>query len=696
MHVERRLSAQVHALARRSLGGEHGRNMAVTPFHLDAGQVKGEMGYADLVYRLAEQAPLRVLDGELIVGSATWVEATYERTPGLGEPSTSHLTPDFGKVLQVGYRGLRQQIMARLRRGDLELGGEELLRAMLRCLDAATLWHGRHIALLEERVQQADGLERASYEAVLEALRRVPEEPPATFHQAVMALWFAFAFQRLCGNWPGIGRIDAYLWPFLEADLQAGQITIDQAREILAHFWVKGSEWAGAPGYGRGTNGDAQFYQNIILSGCDAEGRDLTNPVTYLVLDIVEELFISDFPIAVRISRQTPERLLRRLAEVMRLGGGIVAVYNEETVIQALVRFGYPIEVARGFANDGCWEVQIPGQTAFSYHPFDMLRLLQETLGVVGPGPAACYATFEAVYAAFLVHLESYLEQWQATADGYRLGGRPAPLISLLVDDCIERARGYNDRGARYTVFSPHAGGLPDVADSLLAIKRFVFDQQVVTLDELVASLRSDWAGDEVLRRRIRSQLEGYGNDNQEANEMVRRVFDDYVRLAGQVHDRAGVLRPVGLSTFGRQIEWAPKRGATAAGSHAGDYLANNFSPSPGIDHEGPTAVLKSYCAVDFGKLPNGTALDLKLHPSATQGEEGLSALVGLLKTFVALGGLFMHLDVVDSALLREAQRHPERYPNLVVRVSGWSARFATLSREWQDMVIQRTEQVLR
>lgn len=696
MGVGMNLNPVTLELARRAMSGEHGRAMRAADFALDEAAGESEnRRYARAVMRIAERAPLRVTEGERIVGAATLLEAANHRTPLVGSYSTSHLTAGFDRVLKLGYRGLRAQIEARLARGDLDEPGRDFLHAMLTCLDAAEVWRRRYVALLEEVLAGATGPARAAYAQALDALRRVPEHPAETFFEAVQSLWFAYAFQRLCGNWSGVGRIDQMLGPYLERDLAAGRITLDEAREILAHFWIKGCEWTGAATDQVGSSGDAQFYQNIVLAGVDAEGRDVTNAVTYLVLDVVEALRISDFPIAVRLSERSPRPLLRRIAEVQRLGGGAVAIYNEDTILSSLVAFGYTLEQARTFANDGCWEIVLPGQTCFLYRPFDALLLLQETLGVTQPAeaPVPRYDDFESLYAAYLARLGAYLDEFHRQADAFELGGRAAPLISLLVDDCIERARGYHDRGARYTVFAPHAGGLPDVVNSLLAIRAYVYERGEMTLTEMVEALRANWEGREPLRRRIRGELVGYGNGDPAADALARRVFDDYTALAGRVRERAGVLRPAGISTFGRQIEWAERRGATAAGARKGEYLANNFSPSPGSDREGPTAVIRSFCAVDYTRLPNGTALELKIHPSAVKGEEGLDVLVALMRTFVQLGGVFLHIDVVDSDLLREAQAHPERYPTLAVRVSGWSARFATLSREWQNMIIERTEQ---
>jgi len=650
--------------------------------------------YALALLAIAEHAPLRIIEGEKLAGAATLLEATLHTTPLTGFGSTSHTTIGFESVLNTGYRGLRDKITRRLEQGKLDAKATDLLQAMITCLDAAAIWHRRYVAELEERIANSAGPQRENYQQVLASLINVPENPPATFREAVQSLWMMWSFQRLCGNWSGIGRIDKMLGPYLEKDLADGSITLDEARELLAHFWIKGCEWIVPDTELPPGSGDAQYYQNIILAGVDRDGNDVTNSVTYLILDIVEELHISDFPIAVRVSSRTPDTLFRRIAEVQRLGGGIVSIYNEDLVIRALVRFGYPVEEARDFTNDGCWEVLIPGKTAFGYWPFDTLQILQAALGLDADGASTpTYPDFESLYEAFLARLADTLEDIHRQIDGQFIDGIPAPLLSLFVDDCIENARGYHDRGPRYTVIAPHAGGLPDTINSLIVLKKFVFDDKRLSLSEFIGILRNNWAGQEALRREVQSACDLYGNDNPEADAMAVRVFNDYVELAGKLRERNGVLRPPGISTFGREIEWRNHRTATPFGRLRGDILATNLSPTPGTDRHGATAVIKSYCSMDFEKLPNGVPLELKFLPTSLNNETGLNCLITLLKTFIKLGGWYLQVDTVDSDTLRDAQIHPERYPNLSVRISGWSARFTTLNKDWQDMIIQRTVQ---
>lgn len=708
-HSIKRLSDTTRQLAERFLSGEIGREMSEVNFALtpqELAGLSGNLAYAVAVRRIAAHAPLRILPEELLVGSATLREATRHIVPGLycvwaNQPevacrSVSHTTIDFESALKIGYRGLRRQIETRLKQANLDDRGRDFLNAALQCLEAAGIWHMRHVTLLRELIAQCTGGQRVHYQAVLSALENVPENPPRTFAEAVQSLWLMWTFQRLFGNWSGLGRIDKMLGSYLQRDLDAGQITLDEARELIAHFWIKGCEWAGFPAGGAG---DAEFYQNVILGGVDEAGESVINDVTYLVLDVVEELHISDFPIAVRISRQTPEELLRRIADVQQLGGGIVAIYNEDVILPALTQFGYPLEEARNFSNDGCWEIIIQGKTAFSYQPFDMLDALQEAIGLGRRNSQARdFPDFESLYQAFLDELDGphCLEWIHKIADEAFQGGHPTPLLSIFVDGCIEKARGYYDLGAKYCVKATHAGGLPDTANSLLVLKKLVYDERRMSCREFVELLRANWTGQEALRQEIRQKIELYGNDNAEADAMLRRVYDDYTRLAGKVRERCGVLRPVGISTFGREIDYKAHRQATPFGARQGEILATNLAPTPGTDRKGPTAVIRSFCSLDFHKLSNGTPLELKMWPSSVAGESGRNALVSLMRTFVELGGMYLHIDVVDTEVLKDAQNYPEKYPNLSVRISGWSARFSTLGHQWQDMVIHRTQQVLR
>ena len=651
--------------------------------------------YDVAIRRIVEQAPIRICERERISGAATLGLAIHHQIPAtyMGKPvfsSISHLTVDFETVLRQGVDSIWEKA-ARSAERYRGTEREPFLRSCLSCLESFRIWHGRYLDALRSL---------PDYRSNHEALKRVPFAPATTFHEAVQSLWFTFAFLRLCGNWPGIGRIDYLLGDYLKRDLAEGRITLDGARELLAHFFIKGCEWINGKFIG---SGDAQHYQNILLSGIDEDGRDVTNQVTYLVLDILEELGINDFPTSVRLNGNTDEGLIRRVAEVMRYGGGILAVYNEEVAISALLKAGYGEREARKFANDGCWEVQIPGKTQFNYIPFDSLRLLQQnTLGKYENFPA--FGSFEDLYQAYLKDLEakvnsivcSAMREFEADTPEAPcqkwLPQRPCTLVSLFEEGCIEKGLSYLEGGPVYNLRSPHIGGLADTVNTLYAIKKLVYDEKKCTLPALISILKSNWDGEETLRQYVLNRYAYYGNDNDEVDEIASRLLSDFADVCNSHNHKCGYDFGGGVSTFGRQLEWSHNRLACPHGRRAGEILAANCSPTPNTDRLGATAIIRSYCKTDLSKLTTGAALDLKLLPSAVEGEEGLLALMGLLRGFVALGGFFMQPDVVDAALLREAQAHPECYQTLSVRVSGWNARFVTLNKEWQDMVIEQNE----
>ena len=694
-----KLSPTTVELAWRYLSGEFRDGIKPADFALSPTEKEGLSDnriYAETILMIAEKAPLRLVSGEKLAGAATLLEAAQHNTPACEYRATSHVTIGFSKVLHSGTGKLDERVNMRLKDSSLSNKQRDFLESMQLCLQAMKIWHQRYLEALEELAE--DDHRAANWLSMLNYCRNVPENPPQNFREAVQSLWMLFSFQRLCGNWSGLGRIDEMLGLYLDKDLKEKRITLNEARELLAHFWIKGTEWNGI-GFGNGFSGDAQFYQNVILGGRDVSGREVTNNVTYLILDIIEELHISDYPVSVRLNPESPSQLLQRVAEVMSMGGGIVSIYNEPVVVEGMLRFGYSESEARSFTNDGCWETIIPGKTAFTYKPFDMLQVFQKTLDAAHTRPDD-FTTFDKLYDDFLDRLENFCREQDRQAatcfaKDFRSGNgdplSPTPLLSLFVDDCIEQAASYNDRGAKYNVAAIHAGGIPDTANSFHVIRKLVYEENRMSLSGLLDLIKCNWSGNEVIRQQIAAEYELYGNDNAEADAMFKRVFDDYTRIAGSAHDIDGVLRPVGISTFGRELAYSKDRYATVFGKFAGEYLAANLAPTPGTDRHGPTAVIKSFCKADFHKTPNGCPLDLKLHSS---GGSDAAVIKSLINTFIDLGGFYMQLDVVDNAVLKDAQEHPDRYPNLVVRISGWSARFNSLDRHWQDMVINRTSQL--
>ncbi len=657
--------------------------------------------YDIAIRRIAEKAPIRVCEYEKVSGSATLGLAVRHCTPvywgGDGRMGgQSHLTVDFEETIRFGLDAKQNRIEEKLKDASINDEERRVLQSFLSTIESFRIYHGRYLEATKD-----------THPDIYETLKVVPFHPATTFREAVQALWMEFSFLRLCGTWPGIGRIDYLLGDYLKNDLKEGRTTIEEAREVLATMFIKGCEWIESCTR-RGT-GDAQHYQNIVLAGVDKNGKEITNEVTYLVLDIVEELPISDFPISIRLNSKTPAKLLDKAARVVRHGGGVIAFYNEEVVIDALLKDGYELEEARQFANDGCWEVQIPGKTHFAYWPFDGLDIFNRTVGTVTYGEIPDFACIDDIINAFraglkdtikMMYYESVERWFLPGSDRLRLRGQKMcaeiNVVGVFEGDCIERMSSYHNCGTKYFVRSPHIGGLPDIANSLLAIQKLVYEEKLISFKELIAALRNNWEGHEELRNYARTKYNYYGNDSDEADNYYVRLVDLFADVVKEVigegpkYDAHFVP---GISTFGRNVDWLPTRTATAFGYKKGEILAGNASPTPDTDFSGATSVIRSYCKADLRKMTTGAALDLKISPQTLTGRNGLEALKGLMRGFVTLGGFFFQPDTVDVETLLAAQKDPQSFKTLSVRVSGWNARFVTLNDEWQQMIIDRTSQ---
>ena len=688
-----RLTEKTRAFAYESLNHKYGKLTKQTPcvFLDDIENFESLtplQQYDAALERIVRDAPIRICEGERVSGAATLGMAlNYHGMPATYRGKTacysvSHITVDFPTVVKKGIDSIRQLALESYEkyRGTEK---EPFMGSCLHCIDCIDILRGRYLDALKDM---------PGYEQNYKNLLNVPFKPAQNFYEAVQSLWFTFAFLRLGGNWTGIGRIDWILGEYLDRDLETGAITLEEAREILAHFFIKGCEWiCGEPT----VSGDAQHYQNIVLAGVDPEGKEVTNAVTYLVLDIIEELGIGDFPTTVRINRNSPPELLKRVAEVIRLGGGVIAVYNEDLILESLTEYGYDIREARQFANDGCWEVQIPGKTWFSYCPFDSLEILQKKTLQSYEGDIE-FADFETLYQAYKKNLAEKIDEiWIAVNRGETVRAhqkiRPCTAVSIFEQGCIENGLSYFHKGTPYKTRSPHIGGLPDTVNSLYAIQKLVFEEKKISFRELMEVLRNDWEGHEPLRQYVLNKYDYYGNDNDEVDQIAARIVSDFADICEQPAYDGWFFYVGGISTFGRQIDWSPNRIATPSGRKAHDVLAGNYSPTPGTDKEGATAIIRSYCKSDLKRMRTGAALDIRLLPKAVNGENGLQAIISLIKGFVALGGSFMQLDIADTELLKEAQAHPENFQTMSVRISGWNARFVTLNKQWQDMIIAQT-----
>ncbi len=691
-----RLRESTRKLAADYLSGRYGKiKLDNLGYYHNGGEDFDQMSdfdkYDFALQKIVETAPVSIYAHELIVGSASYGGSVWHRVPFFNDGdyvfnSVSHTTIGFDEILLYGVDEIERRIKCKTPQSESE---ERYKKSLICTIEGLRIWHSRYIGELKKLIKSSSQKEAWFYKDRLTLLKNVPLKAPASFKEGIQSLWFLFAFVRLLGNWPGIGRIDKMLGGLLEKDLKDGTISLEEAREYVAHFFIKGTEWCNGIIY-ENSSGDAQHYQNLILGGIDAAGNDVANQLTYLILEVLEELPISDYPVAVRVSERTPEKLIRRIVEAQKFGSGTVAVYQEDVVIEGLKKAG--MAEAADFTNDGCWEVLIPGRTAFIYIALDgLIMLTRDVLNIDGAEEPADYKTYEELYAALTRRLSQVLDEVNDSFDNCFLNGPPSSAIDIFQKDCIENLRGYHNRGCKYTNVSPHLGGFADIVNSLLVIKELVYEQKKYTLREFLKIVKNDYENEETLRQEILNSFVFFGNNSDYADEIAVRFFNDYTEMVGRCKNRKGVNRLAGISTFGRQIEWSKVRPPSPHGFKRNSILANNIGPTPGTDKEGAAAYIQSCCKPDFTRLPCGCAMDVKLLAQQIEGENGITVLMSLIKAFIQLKGFYMHTDLIDNEILKDAQLHPENYPNLSVRLSGWSSRFVTLCKEWQDMIIGRT-----
>ncbi|NPV60892.1 MAG: hypothetical protein HPY75_14675 [Actinobacteria bacterium] len=547
---------------------------------------------------------------------------------------------------------------------------------------------------------------------IAERCRHVPANPPRTFLEALQSIWMTQA--AMCISYGmaeilSLGRVDQYLFPFYRADIEAGRLTRELALEAIEDFYVKlatflimlveiGKETASEMGVGSNT---------VTIGGLDREGNDATNEVSYLLLEAHENLRALANNLCVRVSAKTPRDFLEKACGSHRFTSG-VAFFNDEVIIQELVEDGFSLEDARDYSIVGCVE---PTSTGSSFactagNDISLAGVLEMALnegrmllsggrvGAATPDPRS-FASFEEVKDAFAAQLAYNVDKLVRAVeakDRAHAEAFPAPLVSATLEGCLESGRDMTRGGAKYNYGSITGRGLGTVADSLAAIRWAVFERKLLSMEELVHHLRTDFREDEALRRELWTKAPKYGNDDPEADELARWVTDIFcAEVRKHPCGRGGFYRP-GIFSYGVHVADGMSLGATPDGRRAGEPVSNGISPVNGRESGGPTAVMRSAALAGGAPLSDGTALNLRFSPSMLGSGEGEGKLAAMIEAYFALGGRHVQFNVVDTETLRDAQAHPEKYPDLVVRVSGYCAYFTDLGRSIQNDIIARTE----
>lgn len=640
----------------------------------------------------------------------------------------AHLAVNYRRLLREGLAGYKERTRAALDALDLtdpvELDKAPFYRALLISFDAVIAFAHRYSELAGRlALAETDPTRRAELREMARILQVVPEHPATTFQEAVQSIWLVHVALQIESNGHSLsyGRLDQYLWPHLRADLEAGRETEDSAVELLSNLWLKTftvnkiRSWshtrfsAGSP-----------LYQNVTIGGQDAAGSDAVNRLSHLIIKAVAQTHLPQPNLTIRYHRGLSDDFMNEAVELMRLGTGMPAFNSDEIIIPSLIERGVSSEDAHDYSAIGCVEVAVPGRWGYRCTGMSFLNFPKALLVALNDGLDPASGVRLAPSRGHLRDMTSFdevMEAWDTTIREFQrhcivldascdlaLEHMTADVLcSGLVDDCIGRGRTLKEGGAVYDFCSGLQVGIANLGDSLAALKKTVFEDRAITGEELWEALQNDFAGEEGERiRRLLVAAPKYGNDDDYVDELLVRAYatdiDEIFTYRNSRYGRGpiGGTYYAGTSSISANVPQGASTAATPDGRHAGEPLAEGCSPSHGADTNGPTAVLKSVSKLDTGRITGGVLLNQKVTPQILAEPEDRVKLIAMLRAFFnRLHGFHIQYNVVDRDVLIDAQAHPERHRDLIVRVAGYSAFFVVLSKQTQDDIIARTEQTL-
>jgi pyruvate formate-lyase/glycerol dehydratase family glycyl radical enzyme len=641
--------------------------------------------------------------------AGVFTEFMEQRSPG-------HTALD-GKIYRQGFTDFKANIQRSLDNLDYLNDPEaydkgEELKAMRICADALIRYAERHaekaLALAEE---ESDPVRKKELERIAQVCSHVPAHAPRDFWEALQYYWFVhLGVVTELNPWDAFnpGKLDQHLHPFYQRGLGDGTLTREAAEELLQCLWIKFNNQPAPPKVGV-TAAESSTYTDfaqINTGGVREDGSDAVNEVTYLILDVIEEMRLLQPSSSVQVSKKNPDRFVKRAARIIRTGFGQPSVFNNDLVVQELIRQGKSVVDARQGGTSGCVETGAFGKEAYILTGYlNMPKILEITLNngrdprtgwVIGleTGDPRQFESFGELFEAYEKQLAHFIEikvRGNSVIERLYANHIPAPFLSLLIDDCIARGKDYHDGGARYNSSYIQGVGLGTISDAMTAIKYHVFDQKNLTMEALLAALRDDFQGHERVRQMLLNKTPRYGNDDDYADGVMVALFDAYFNaIDGRPNTRGGTYR-INLLPTTCHVYFGSVIGATPDGRMGGAPLSEGVSPVQGADRHGPTAVIKSVAKMDHVRT-GGTLLNQKFTPQLLKDDADLDKLVQLVRTYFKLDGHHVQFNVVDAATLRAAQEHPEAYRDLIVRVAGYSDYFCDLSAALQEEIIARTE----
>jgi len=690
------LSPRLLKMKRRIRAGEHHHDRVTETIDVrrecDAERLSWSQRAARLTRRMCEAQSVVIEPDERIVFTRTvskvaplYSEAELQTlTAGhtlheLGP--ISNICADWSMVLSQGLLARKQTALATRERLAADAEAVEFLDCAVETMDAV-------LALSRRYAEAARLMGRLD---IADVLDRVPAQSATTFHEALQALRLCHAALWLSGHYHcGLGRFDQYMWPYLQADLEAGRLDNAAAEELLAEFFIalnKDSDLY--PGIQQGDNG-----QTIMLGGMRRDGKSGVNPLTAMALRVARAVALIDPKINLRVDRNTDLELLALAAELTRIGLGFPQYANDEVVIPGLVAARYELEDAREYTVAACWEFIIPGQG----------------MEVVNIGAASMPAAVDKAIRQGLAAGDSFTRildrvsadlqtQVNVLAQASRkLFLPPAPYYSVLMDGCLERGRDLS-RGLKYNNFGIHGAASADAADALAAVKTLIFDENRISAERLLRALETNFITDEPLRQELREHAPKVGNHDDRADALLVKLFSMFADACAAAGDngRGGRYRAGSGSAMyyvwlarGHEGMREPTVGATADGRKAGEFFSSSLAPASGVPVRGPLSVLQSFGKLDYRRICNGGPLTMELADSLFRGRDTVRKVAQFIRAFVQSGCQQLQLNTLNVDTLRDAQIHPERHKDLVVRVWGWSGYFCELDESYQNQIIGR------
>ena len=687
--------------------------------------------------------PTLILDGELIVGfnfntalsrslnksetkarnkemKTYFKEATRLNEIGVGTASCvpGHLIPNYAKVMQVGLKGIVEEY-EELLKGNLSSEHREFIESLILSCETAWIVSKRYSKKATElAATETDSKRKEELKNIAKICKSGPWEVPSSFWEALQSFWIVHMLVMAAESYPGAGlshgRWDQYMYPFYKKDIESGAITREQAKELMQCYWIKHNyvyDYQGKLGINQGIN--SSFGQLMTLSGCGPNGEDLTNDLTWLALEVIEEMNLFEPKPNVRLHKNTPQDFLIRVSEMVAKAQGSPFLMNfDEHSIEGMVWQGVPREDAWDYGIVGCLENTMQGNDRSDTVDVNLNlvkavefamndgkdRATGKQIGIKTGNPQTftTYDQFLAAVKTQLVEMIRLMTEAGNMADTIRAKYQPTPYLSALMDKCAENGKDVNEGGTVWNFNTVEGMGIATVADSVAAVKKMVYEDKKTTMPELVQAIEANFEGYEELRQLLRSKAPKFGNDDDYVDDIARELSMFWAEEAFKHENpHTGRRYRAGYLSWNYFIPLAPLTAATPDGRRRGEFISGGVGAVQGMDSKGPTASIRSVGKLGLETIPNGASHTITLSPSMVKTKEHVEKLAALLRAYNEVGGTALQINVIDSETLRAAQTNPDAYSNLMVRVTGYNAYFTQVGRELQEEIITRTEHSL-